>query len=321
MTMFDSDVINMDFFTPIGDESVSSESFALLKKEGTMYAFGNYSGSQETRMTSKVNVTETYGVNPIPPPPPAAPKPTILSTGGIVGIVVGALALAAMAFFLGRRTSGKSRKKDDDQATDQDADKSQANQPFDDDKDQLQEQGHKDGANFYDFEGKYLVPTYPEGPRASSTEILPMAPINPVPQYIQEHFQALYDQMRILQDQLHPSQFSSHPRPNFVTSASYIGELTTPTVSEEQRAEATEALMTKFSAPEQPIQFIPPAPPVDSKGMPSPSAPVCANVVDQTVSQALPDVAPQESVEYNESMIFTSAPPSTLNSTQYLPQP
>ncbi|KAF9147806.1 hypothetical protein BG015_010499 [Linnemannia schmuckeri] len=314
-TTFDSDVINMDFFTPIGDEMGLGVSFALLKKEGTMYVFGNDGGTRYTHMISKVNVTETYGVNPNPPPPPAAPKPTILSTGGIVGIVVGALFLAALTFLLGRRTSSRSRNKDDE-AADSEANKSQADQPRGDDKDQPQEQGQKDGANFYAFEGKYLVPTYPEGPRSSSTEILPMAPITPAPQHIQEQFHALHNQMQLLQDQLNASQFSSHPRPNFVTSASYIGESITPAVSKERHAEATEKPTTKFSAPWQPTQLIPPACLVDSKGMPSPSAPAYASVVDEAASQAPPDVAPREAVESSENVVSTQSTSSTLDSAQ-----
>lgn len=100
VTRFDADVINMDFFTFIGDGSGSGAStFALLKKEGTMYGFGNDGGLRYTHMIDKVNVTETYGINPNPPPPPAEPKPTILSKQGIIGIVCGALVLAALTFF------------------------------------------------------------------------------------------------------------------------------------------------------------------------------------------------------------------------------
>lgn len=326
VTTFDADVINMDFFTFIGGGSGEGAStFALLKKEGTMYGFGNDGGLRYTHMIDKVNVTETYGINPNPPPPPAAPKPTILSKGGIVGIVCGALVLAALTFFLGRRTSGRSRKKDDDEVAESDADKSQPSQPLDDNKDDPRAQGPKDGAIFYDLEGKYLVSSYPERPRTSSTEILPMAPTNPVPQYIQEQFQTLHDQMRVLQEQLHASQFSNHPRPSFVTSASYVGEpaALAPNGSKQQHAdEATEKPTTKGSDPWQPTHLIPPARPVDSKVMPSPSAPAYASVVHQVqpVPQDQQSVSPQESAESSENEVSTPTPPFTVDFEQYPPR-
>ena len=301
----------MDFFTFIGDGSRDGAStFALLKKEGAMYGFGNDGGLRYTHMIDKVNVTETYGTNPNPPPPPAAPKPTILSKGGIVGIVFGALVLAASTFFLGRRTSGRGRKKDDDEVTESDAEKSQSIQHLDDNKDDRLAQRSKDGANFNDLEGKYLVPSYPERPRTSSTEILPMAPITPVPQYIQELFQALHDQMRVLQEQLQAPQFSNHPRPTFVTSASYVGEpaAAAPNDSKQQHVEeATEEPTTAGSAPWQSTQFIPPARPIGSKGMPSPSAPAHDNVIHQVQSapQDSQSVAPQESANSSENEVST----------------
>ncbi|KAH7050493.1 hypothetical protein BKA57DRAFT_491808 [Linnemannia elongata] len=320
-TQFDADVINMDFFTFIGDGiGNSSSTFALLKKEGIMYGFGNSAGLRYTRTIDKVNVTETYGTNPNPPPPPAAPTPTILSKGGIVGIVFGAVTLAALAFFLGRRTSSRSKKNVADELAESDAEKYQPSQTLDDDKDDPQVQEPKDGANSYDLEGKYLVSSHPDRSRTSSTEILPMASIAPVPQYIQEQFQALHDQMRILQEQFYSSQFSNHPRPTYVTTASYVGEpaAAEPNDSKQQYAE----VVTDDSAPGQPIQLTPPPRPVDSKGMPSPSAPAYANVVHQVQSfpQDSQSVAPQESFNSSEIEVPTPTPPSTAEFGLYPPQ-
>ncbi|KAK3830442.1 MAG: hypothetical protein JOS17DRAFT_775270 [Linnemannia elongata] len=290
VTRFDADVINMDFFTFIGDGSGSGAStFALLKKEGTMYGFGNDGGLRYTHMIDKVNVTETYGINPNPPPPPAEPKPTILSK------------------------------------QESDAEKSQPSQPFDDNNDDLQAQEPKDGANLYDIEGKYLDSSYSERSRTSSTDILPMAPITPVPQYIQEQFQALHDQMRVLQEQLYASQFSNHPRPTVVTSASYAGEPAAAVHNDSKghhAEEATEKSTTMGSTPWHPEHFIPPSRSINSKGMPSPSAPTYASVAHQiqSVPQDSQSAAPQEFTESSENEVSSSTPPSTVDLEQYPPQ-
>ncbi|KAG9069770.1 hypothetical protein KI688_009095 [Linnemannia hyalina] len=153
VTKFDADVINMDFFTFIGDGSGDGAStFELLKKEETMYGFGNNGGLRYTHMIDKVNATETYGINPNLPPPPAAPIPTILSKAGVVGIVFRAFVLAVLTFLLGRKTSGRNRKMDDDEVAESDAKKSQPSQPLDGNKDDPPAQGPKEGANSYDLE-------------------------------------------------------------------------------------------------------------------------------------------------------------------------
>ncbi|OAQ23504.1 hypothetical protein K457DRAFT_208683 [Linnemannia elongata AG-77] len=320
-TQFDADVINMDFITFIGDGIGNSTStFALLKKEGIMYGFGNNDGIRYTRAIDKINVTETYGINPNPPPPPAAPTPTILSRGGIIGIVFGAIALAALTFFMGRRTSSRSKNKDADEIAESDAEKSHSSQTLDDDKDDPQIQEPKDGANFYDLEGKYLISSHPDQSRTSSTEILPMASIAPVPQYIQEQFQALHDQIRILQEQFYSSQFSNHPRPTYVTTASYVGEPAAAEPSDPKQQYAEVAI--DDSAPGQPIQFTPPPRRVDSTGMPSPSAPAYDNVVHQVepFPQDSQSVAPQESLNSSEIEVPTPTPHSTAQFGLYPPQ-
>ncbi|KAF9321129.1 hypothetical protein BGZ91_004596 [Linnemannia elongata] len=316
-------LIDMDFSVPIGDwRELGPSAFALLKNQGTIYAcgIGNYKGFRYNHTASQVIVAESYGIDLNPPPPPAAPTPTILSRGGIIGIVFGAIALAALTFFMGRRTSSRSKKKDADEIAESDAENSQSSQTLDDDKDDPQIQEPKDGANFYDFEGKYLISSHPDRSRTPSTEILPMASIAPVPQYIQEQFQALHDQMRILQEQFYSSQFSNHPRPTYVTTASYVGEpaAAEPSDPKQQYAEVA----TDDSALGQPIQFTPPPRRVDSRGMPSPSALAYDNVVHQVqpFPQDSQSVAPQESLNSSEIEVPTPTPHSTAEFGLYPPQ-
>ncbi|KAF9154159.1 hypothetical protein BG015_001735 [Linnemannia schmuckeri] len=149
---FSTDLLDMTFFVPINGDGISPRPllFALLKNGGTMYAFSNggRGGSEYTYTTYKVNVTDPYGINPNPTHA-AQPSKTILSTGDIVGIIVGTLVLAVCTFLLGRRIY---RKQDDNkETTEAAADKSQPNQSCDNYKDhpqaQVKSRQHSDPQN------------------------------------------------------------------------------------------------------------------------------------------------------------------------------
>ncbi|KAF9124080.1 hypothetical protein BGX30_001114 [Mortierella sp. GBA39] len=216
-TLNPATLIDMDFFVPIGDwHELGPSAFALVKSQGTIYAFGNgnYEGIEYNHTASQVIVAEPYGIDPNPPPPPAAPKPIVLSTGGIVGIVVGTFVLAVCTFLLGKRTGRWSRKKKVEyEVTKENTDKSQSSRPLSDINDDAQAQGKKDGPNYSDLEGKYSDPTYPEG-RLGSTDITLLSPTPPMAPYVQEQFDALQDQMRTLQEQILARRLSSNPRPD-----------------------------------------------------------------------------------------------------------
>ena len=222
-TMYPATLIDMDFFVPIGDwHELGPSAFALVKSQGTIYAFGNgeYEGMAYNHTASQVIVAESYGIDPNPPPPPAAPEPIVLVTEGIVGIVVGIFVLAVCTFLLGKRSSSWSRKKKvEDEATEANTDKSQSSRSLSDNKDDPQAQRQKDGPNYSDLEGKHPDPTYPER-QMGSTDILPLSPTSPMPPYVQEQFKVLQDQMRILQEQILARRLSSNPHPELPTPKS-----------------------------------------------------------------------------------------------------
>ncbi|KAG0065135.1 hypothetical protein BGZ89_008578 [Linnemannia elongata] len=122
-------ITSMDYFVPIGNYTGSS-TIGLFKKEDTMYTFGNDNGSWYTHLVDDVNITNSLGVDPNPPL--ASPSSPLLSTGAIVGIVVGVVVVLAGTVFLLLRMIRKSKNKvnittaavvKDDSATAEDGDK------------------------------------------------------------------------------------------------------------------------------------------------------------------------------------------------------
>lgn len=223
----------MDFFVPIGDwRELGPSAFALVKNQGTIYACGNgnYEGFEYNHTASQVIVAESYGIDPNPPPPPPAPEPIILSTGVIVGIVVGTLVFAVCTFLLGRWTSDWSRKrKVKDKVFKANTDKSQSSRTLSNTNDDQQAQGQKDGPNYSHLEGKCSDSTYPES-RIESTDLPSIEPTPIMPPYVQEQFKALQDQIRILQEQILARQLSSNSHPDLITTAdSYSNEPATST--------------------------------------------------------------------------------------------
>ncbi|KAF9153506.1 hypothetical protein BG015_003286 [Linnemannia schmuckeri] len=314
-SMFDAVFIDMDFFVPIGIwTDLPPSAFALLKSERTIYAFGNgeWEGFRYNHTASKVVVTEPYGINPNPPPPPAAPEPTTLSTGGIVGIIIGVFVLALCTFLLGRRTSGWSRKKKDyDNTTKTNVDKSQSKQqPSDTSKDDLQVQGPKDERNCYDLEGKFSDSAQPER-QTESADTPPLAPATLMPPYVQEQFKALQDQMQILQEQILAKQLSSHPQPKFVTTGTSNGM---PTAALEQPPEAAAVTPTAITATVAYVPTPPFAPPIvrgaESESVLTSSVP--AHTKD-SAQQSSPQNS-QTSVELSEHIVSASVPSSTVDS-------
>ncbi|KAG9069783.1 hypothetical protein KI688_009108, partial [Linnemannia hyalina] len=69
---FNADVVNMDYFVPIGTRPGAS-TFALIRRHKEIYAFGNDNGFRYTHLIKAVNVTDPVRSNPNPP---SLPQPT-----------------------------------------------------------------------------------------------------------------------------------------------------------------------------------------------------------------------------------------------------
>ncbi|KAK3830447.1 MAG: hypothetical protein JOS17DRAFT_746408 [Linnemannia elongata] len=202
---FDADVINMDYFVPIGPGSGAS-TFALIRRYKEMYAFGNDNGFRYTHLIKAVNVTDPVRSNPNPPPLPrlTPESSSALSAGGISGITVGVIMVIAGVVFLLVRRYRNHRSKDNTINTTADRDQSISDE--DDDISISSEKFADDSRPDYPYiEGKYPDSRYAEG-QTGSTDILPMAPISPIPEHMQEELEALQEKMRAVQEQIRATQ-------------------------------------------------------------------------------------------------------------------
>lgn len=81
---FNAQFNNVHYYVPIGGDSTAGpSSFGLFKREKLLYALGPDAKVRETYTLGQVNVTDPIGVCP----------QDDQSSGGIVGIVVGVLAV------------------------------------------------------------------------------------------------------------------------------------------------------------------------------------------------------------------------------------
>ncbi|KAK3830444.1 MAG: hypothetical protein JOS17DRAFT_746404 [Linnemannia elongata] len=204
---FNADVINMDYFVPIGPGSGAS-TFALIRRYKEMYAFGNDNGFRYTHLIKAVNVTDPVRSNPNPPPlPQSTPESSssllsssALSAGGISGITVGVImVLSGVVFLLVRRYRSRRSRDNTINTT------AHRNQSLPDEDDDISISSEKmaddSGPNYSYIEGKYPDSSYAEG-QAGSANILPMAPITPIPEHMQEELRILQKKMRVVQEQI-----------------------------------------------------------------------------------------------------------------------
>ncbi|KAF9146015.1 hypothetical protein BGX30_005111 [Mortierella sp. GBA39] len=252
---FTNSATDMDFFVPLGD-GTSPTSFALMKQYGIMYVFGNDNGARYTHEINKVNITDPVGINPNPRTPSTGSSSSLgdsSSADAIIGVIAGVGFLLGLIVWLTMR--GRTAN-----ATNATADKPLPSIP------------PLNNTNNY----VYPPTTYPSGQPAPTT-ILPMAPITPVPQQHQTY-----------QDQMQALQFSSHPRPNYVTTA-YSTEPATfsPPVSYPGSSGAPQAAW-------QPTPFVPPKQPSSSINTPTLSA-NGSFVVATAFSSTAAAQSPQES--------------------------
>ncbi|KAK3830445.1 MAG: hypothetical protein JOS17DRAFT_160792 [Linnemannia elongata] len=309
---FDADITYMDFFVPIGNNTGTS-TFGLLKKAGTMYAFGNDNGFRYTHLIDKVNVTNSLGVDPNPPPMPAPSPSSLLTTGAIVGIVVGVVAVFAGTVLLVVRMNRKRRNKVNSTRAAVDKDDSTAAEDDNNIASSIKS-GDDSGPNYLYLEGKH--PYW----RPSSTESLPLASMTTVPEHLQERLRVLQEQMRAVQAQAQATtQFSSHPRPNVVTTVSSEKEQS-PTSDQDS---ATTATPSSRRGPRGPTALVPATGLTESMEMYAPSAPAYLGDIAQPPSLEAPNVEPLESVgSSNSAMVPTSLSSSTIDTILYTrPQP
>ncbi|KAH7050495.1 hypothetical protein BKA57DRAFT_491810 [Linnemannia elongata] len=298
-------ITSMDYFVPIGNYTGSS-TIGLFKKEDTMYTFGNDNGSWYTHLVDDVNITNSLGVDPNPPL--ASPSSPLLSTGAIVGIVVGVVVVLAGTVFLLLRVIRKSKNKvnittaavvKDDSATAEDGDKNAS----------FRKSGDSGEPNYLYLDGKH--PYW----RPSSTESLPLASMTPVPEHLQERLRVLQEQMRAVQAQIRvTTQFSSHPRPNVVTTLSKQGEPTASGASESNSASGNTTATTTRKGSLESIPYVPLSSLPESTYLGYSSAPAYSNVIAQPSSQDSPEVAPQEFVESSETVASLPVPSSAVGS-------
>lgn len=254
----------MDYFVPLGDGTSSTTSFALMRKLGEMYVFGNDNGSRYTHTLDKIMVSDPVGKNPSPTPTSVSPNTggdgssaTAAAVGGIVGVLA-TLGLVTWCCKIKKRNSSNIA------ASKLPAAYSQPNNNY---TYPQQHSGQNDGSNYYNPTGPYPTTTttsYPSG-QPTPTIILPMASITPVQL-----------QYRTYQDEMQTLQFSSHPRPNVATTVGTDGESETstspsPSVPYPGWSGAPQAAW-------QPTPFLPPAPsPASSSSsgteLPAPSSP------------------------------------------------
>ncbi|KAF9285895.1 hypothetical protein BGZ88_009354 [Linnemannia elongata] len=201
--------VDTDFFVPLGD-GTSPTSFALMKHYDTMYVFGNDNGYRYTHEINKVNITDPVGINPNPTKPSTGSSSSqgdSSSAGAIVGAIVGVGFLVGLIVWYARRGETAKAAKATTTAGDKPI---QSFPPLNNMNNDVhpQQPDQPGGPSYYNPPGQYpAVTTSPSGQPAPTT-IMPMAPITPVPQQHQTY-----------QDQIQALQFSSHPRPTFVTTA------------------------------------------------------------------------------------------------------
>jgi hypothetical protein len=279
---FDADVVMMDYFVPIGPGSGPS-TFALIKKNGTMYVFGNDGGFRYTHMIEKVSVAESLRSNPNPlePPTTSTPQPSgsssLLSTGSITGIVVGVIVvLAGIVVLLVKRYRIRRRSKIN-KTTLSTGDRDQSGSAEDDNSSySLKKLSYNGGPNSFYLEGKYPDSCDSES-RTTSTDMLPMAPITPVPEHLQVQMKMLQEQMREVQERIQAAtQFSNHPRPSVVRTVSYDQEPTALKIS--QLHSTTTATPASRAGHRRLTSSAPPAGSAEDDDMYSPSAPAYSSI-------------------------------------------
>ena len=233
-----------------------------------MYAFGNDNGFRYTHLIKPVNVTDTVRSNPNPPP---LPQPTpeselsslpsssssALSAGGITGIAVGVIVVIAGVLFLLVKRYRNRRNRDNTINTTADKDQSVPDED-DDISISSEKMADESGRNYSYIEGKYPDSSYAEE-QAGSIDILPMAPIAPIPEHMQEELRVLQEKMIVVQEQIRASQFSSHLGPNVATTVSITAESTASGIPESEPGSGAITTPGTRTGSSESIPYVPPS--------------------------------------------------------------
>ncbi|KAG0271498.1 hypothetical protein BGZ95_000678 [Linnemannia exigua] len=264
--------LESDYFIPVGGNTAGVAPFALLQRDAVVRSL-ILDGAQAGIIHDGTNVTvaETYGWDPSPRQPNTNTNSNKDSGGGlgvegVIGVVFGLVFFIAAIFFLLR-----SRKNITAQTSAGDAFKPQQAPPGTLYNLQMHKETFRpDGPNSLGYPSHQL-PVQPLMP----SNTLPMAPITPV------SVTATTQPLQTFQNQMLGLQFSSHPRPNFVTT------VTTETTGYEQEQLPSPGAPTyATSSAWQPTPFVPPTRPSDFTGTGTASTPVNASSTTTTTTSA-----------------------------------
>ncbi|KAG0280576.1 hypothetical protein BGZ96_001516 [Linnemannia gamsii] len=251
-TNFTSEITYMDYFVPLGD-GTGLTSFVLMQQYGKLKVFANDKGFRYTETVDKASITDPVGENPNPNSPSGGSgsgsgsgflgDDSSSSTGAIIGAILGVLFVVALIAWFVKRTHGTKIIY---------APSTAAHNPFPEfppvnNYAYPQQLGSDGGPVYHDPSGQDPAPSYPLRQNTPTT-LLPMAPITPVPP----------QQLQSMQDQMQALQFSSHPRPNFVTTAHGEESEASNTISANTAGSFLGAAGPS-TAPWQPTLFVPPA--------------------------------------------------------------
>lgn len=300
---FDGDVVNLDYFAAVSSGSRMMD-FALFRSNRTTCSLEEKGDRLQYLKYTSLDVADYLRT-------PESSSPSAPSAGGISGTVVGFIVVISGVFLLIVMRCWIRRSKDSITTTTAAESQSVPGEDDDDISVSSKKMGYDSEPNY--IEGKYSDASYAEG-QTGSIDILPMAPITPIPEHMQEELRVLQERMRVLQDQIRAAQFSSHPRPNVVTTVSNITASTASGAPES--APGSENITTsgaRTGSPES-IPNVPSSRLSESMDLGYSSAPAYSSVINQAPLQSSSEVASQEFVESSETVVSPLAPSYAVDS-------
>ncbi|KAG0078008.1 hypothetical protein BGZ90_006108 [Linnemannia elongata] len=129
-----------------------------------------------------------------------------------------------------------------------------------------------------------------------------------------EELRVLQERMRVLQDQIRATQFSSHPRPNIVTTVSNIIASTASGAPESAPGSGNITTPGARTGSPESIPNVPSSRLSESMDLGYSSAPAYSSVINQASLQSFSEVAPQEFVQASEAVLSPLAPSYAIDS-------